>query len=241
MTDEQLLLNIWEFGIVQHPLDRALTILKLAFPEQSRQELATLSIGQRDAHLLSIREQFFGSQLNGYVECPQCSERLEFSLSTQEVRTETVSDSSEFSRRIDDLVLNFRPPNSLDLVTVLTCNDDMQKARLSLVKNCLVAAKRGEKVLSVEELSEGEIEQFATILAESDPQAEILLNFNCPNCGYEWQEILEIISFFWQEICAKVKRILQDVHTLALAYGWSESEILALSPTRRQLYLEMVM
>ena len=240
MTDEQLLLNIWELGTVQHPLDQALTILKLAFPEQSRQELANLSIGQRDAHLLSIREQFFGSQLNGYVECPKCSERLEFSLSTQEIRTETLSDSSELSRRIDELVFNFRLPNSLDLVTVANC-DDLQKARLSLVKNCLIAAKQGEKVLSFEELSEVKIEKFATILAESDPQAEILLNFNCPNCGHEWQEILEIISFFWQEISVKVKRILQDVHTLALAYGWSESDILALSPTRRQLYLEMVM
>lgn len=240
MTDEQLLLNIWELGTVQHPLDRALTILKLAFPEQSRQELANLSIGQRDAHLLSIREQFFGSQLNGYVECPNCSERLEFSLLTQEIRTETLSDASELSRRIDELIFNFRLPNSLDLVTVANC-DYLQKARLSLVKNCLIAAKQGEKVLSVEELSEVEIEKFATILAESDPQAEILLNFNCPNCGHEWQEILEIISFFWQEICVKVKRILQDVHTLALAYGWSESDILALSPTRRKLYLEMVM
>jgi hypothetical protein len=31
-----------------------------------------------------------------------------------------------------------------------------------------------------------------------------------------------------------------DVHALASAYGWSEREILALSDTRRRLYLEMV-
>jgi hypothetical protein len=30
------------------------------------------------------------------------------------------------------------------------------------------------------------------------------------------------------------------VHTLASAYGWSESEILALSDARRRLYMEMV-
>lgn len=240
MTDDQLLLNIWELGIVQHPLDRAITLLKLAFPQQSRQELARLSLGQRDTYLLSIREHFFGSKLNGYVECPQCFERLEFSLSTQDIRTETLSDSSNLNRRIDDLVFNFRPLNSLDLVTVATC-EDVQKARLSLAKNCLISAKRGENTLSIEELTPAELEQLAMVLAESDPQAEILLNFNCPNCGHQWQVIFEILSFFWQEIRAKVKRILQEVHTLALAYGWSESDILALSPTRRQLYLERVM
>jgi hypothetical protein len=31
-----------------------------------------------------------------------------------------------------------------------------------------------------------------------------------------------------------------DVHTLASAYGWSESEILSLNPARREFYLEMV-
>jgi hypothetical protein len=33
---------------------------------------------------------------------------------------------------------------------------------------------------------------------------------------------------------------LRDVHELASAYGWRESEILALSPQRRQAYLELV-
>ena len=37
----------------------------------------------------------------------------------------------------------------------------------------------------------------------------------------------------------KVARILREVHTLAAAYGWSEAEILALSPARRRVYLEL--
>jgi hypothetical protein len=34
--------------------------------------------------------------------------------------------------------------------------------------------------------------------------------------------------------------VLWELHTLASAYGWSESESLALSDTRRAMYLEMV-
>jgi hypothetical protein len=48
------------------------------------------------------------------------------------------------------------------------------------------------------------------------------------------------MSFFWNEIEAWACRVLHDVHTLAGAYGWSEREVLRLSPTRRQMYLEMV-
>jgi len=36
------------------------------------------------------------------------------------------------------------------------------------------------------------------------------------------------------------QRILADVNVLARAYGWSEREILSLSPTRRRHYLELV-
>jgi hypothetical protein len=36
------------------------------------------------------------------------------------------------------------------------------------------------------------------------------------------------------------RSLLAEVHSLARAYGWTESEILALSPQRRSTYLEMV-
>ena len=42
------------------------------------------------------------------------------------------------------------------------------------------------------------------------------------------------------EIDAWARTILYQVHLLASVYGWSESEILALSPWRRHLYLQMI-
>ncbi len=74
----QELLYIWETGLQQHLVDRALTILAMALPEMPRNELLALSVGQRDAQLLAIRERTFGSQLAGFAECPACQERLGF-------------------------------------------------------------------------------------------------------------------------------------------------------------------
>ena len=42
------------------------------------------------------------------------------------------------------------------------------------------------------------------------------------------------------ELEAQAKRLLRSVHVLASAYGWSESEILALSEARRDAYVELV-
>lgn len=37
-----------------------------------------------------------------------------------------------------------------------------------------------------------------------------------------------------------MQHLLYDVHLLAQAYGWSEASILAMSPKRRQTYLDWV-
>ena len=44
----------------------------------------------------------------------------------------------------------------------------------------------------------------------------------------------------WAELDAWARRLLLDVHTLARAYGWSERDILQLTETRRQFYLNLI-
>ena len=238
VLSEVEILNIWEIGTRQHPVDRALTILRCVFPEQSRQELATLGLGERDRYLLSVREQTFGDRLDGYTKCPQCSECLEFTYSTQDLQLPQNFQETVLTVIIEQLEMCFRLPNSQDLAVVVSSNS-METAYQSLVARCLLEAKRAGIAVGADNLSVEEIEQLATAIAQADPQAEILLDFDCPACGYNWQEILDIITFLWTEISAQAQRLLREVHLLASAYGWSEKEILSLSPTRRQLYLEL--
>jgi hypothetical protein len=49
-----------------------------------------------------------------------------------------------------------------------------------------------------------------------------------------------VAAFVWEEIEACAARLLDDVHVLARAYGWSERAILALPEMRRAAYLERV-
>ena len=77
-------------------------------------------------------------------------------------------------------------------------------------------------------------------MSARDPQAEVLLDLTCPACGASWQTVFDIAAYFWAELTAEAKRLLREVDALARAYGWREVDILALSPGRRQAYLELV-
>lgn len=235
------ILQVWEQGYGQHLVNRALTLLAAACQEMTWDELADLSVGQRDALLLALREQTFGTKLNVFTECPQCQEHIEFTTDVANIKvvnhSDTVEKENELS--VENFDLRFRLINSLDLAAVVNCND-RTTARNLLVHRCVLQACREGIVLSPKELPEDIIEKLAARLAECDLQSEVLLNIVCPACTHNWQMIFDIVSFFWAEISIQAKRLLREVHTLALAYGWREADILAMSTARRQFYLEMV-
>jgi hypothetical protein len=261
----QELLLIWEVGLRQHPVDRALTILALALPKVLRAELLALSVGQRDAHLLAVRERTFGAQLAGFAECSACQERLEFVLDVVDIRAMpqiedgtggAMKDGTEiedgtrgainraptqgiYEVAIEGYDLRFRLPNSLDLAQVVRCGD-VTVARNLLVQRCVLQASRDDGAVAVAALPETVLTTLAESMDQYDPQAEVQLKLSCPTCGQHWPVLFDIVSFFWTEICVQAKRLLREVHTLARAYGWREADILSMSAARRQLYLEMV-
>jgi hypothetical protein len=84
------------------------------------------------------------------------------------------------------------------------------------------------------------VEAIVNEMARRDPQADIRFALSCPDCAHQWEAIFDIVSFAWNEISAWAGRLMRQVHTLALAYGWREIDILAMSSWRRQAYLEML-
>jgi hypothetical protein len=240
----QEIVRIWETGLPQHPLDRALTILMAAFPETSWQTLASLSIGQRDACLFAIREQTFGPILNSLATCPVCQEQVEFALNTREVslspNIEAASDV--FLVITDEGELHCRLPNSFDLAAIVS-SSDTDAARKLLARRCVLHARRDEQDIAVEEietLPETMIAAMAAQMEVRDSLAAIDIPLECVTCTYSWHILFDIVSFFWTELAAEAKRLMREVHTLAREYGWHEADILAMSAIRRQFYLEMV-
>jgi hypothetical protein len=236
----QDILCIWEIGLRQNPLDRALNILAAALPERSWEELSRLSIGQRDAFLLCAREGTFGPRLASWAECPACEEKLEFVLDVAEIRIASEGDQTGEVQQITryGYEVRYRLPNSLDL-RAAAVGTDVVMVRDMIIQRCVLQAFHGTVEIATADLPETVIAEMAEQMSVLDAQADVQLNLICPACGHHWQVIFDIGVFFWTEICAQAKRLLREVHTLAQAYGWSESDILSMSSIRRQYYLEM--
>jgi hypothetical protein len=70
--------------------------------------------------------------------------------------------------------------------------------------------------------------------------AEIALTLTCPACDARQVVHLDIAGFLWAEVRHAAQRLLDEVHELGWAYGWSEGAILTMSASRRQAYLDRV-
>lgn len=234
------LLRVWENGIHTPAVQRALSLLAAACPDTPSDTLAQLTIGERDALLLTLREWTFGPHLESVVTCPQCHQQVELQFDVNSVRADPpLPPTRELSLTLDGYDLQIRPPNSEDLAAIASEPAIEQKRRL-LFTRCLLEATRQGQPASPDELPPEIGAEVAKRLAESDPQADVQLDITCPFCFHSWRAPFDILSFFWSELESWACRILREVHILASAYGWPERDILALTPTRRQLYLEIV-
>lgn len=236
----QELLNVWEQAVFRPPLYRALLLLAAALPERSLQAVAELSLGQRDAYLLALREQTFGPQLVSLATCPACNERVELTFKVSDIRVAPEPEPAQpLALAIADYEVQFRLPNSLDLLALGNPNNSVS-GQTQLLERCLLAATYQSEAQSAEQLPADVIEAIAAKMAQADPQADVELALTCPACTQPWQANFDISSFFWEEINVWAYRTLREVHLLASAYSWSEAEILALSPWKRQFYLKMI-
>ncbi len=222
------LLDAWELGVEQGPVDRALTLLQLGAPIAG--DPARTSIGVRDTSLMRLRRCLFGSVVEGTCACPGCDETIELSFDLDDVLAKAETVASEETRSLEGGTVRYRLPTSQDLLEALAHNDD-EDAKAALLACCVLESPTDESVVSAAVID---------AMAEAEPLADIVVAASCPACERSWTETFDIGSFLWAEIGAWRARSLSDIHALASAYGWSEEAIVALPHGRRRAYLELV-
>ena len=234
------LLDVWEQGKEQRPARRARLLLAAACPDVPPAALAGLTPGQQDGQLLTLRESTFGPHLACLATCPGCGERLELGFSTGDIRAKPERERpEELALSVAGHEVRLRLPTGADLEAIGGAGE-VGAVRFALLERCLLGASHNGEARGAGQLPESVLEAIGERMAEADPQANVDLALSCPTCGHTWRVALDIGSFFWSEIEAWAMRTVREVHMLASAYGWSEADILALPPWRRQAYLEMV-
>lgn len=231
-------LATWESGVAQGPAGRALLLHGAARPELGgdRERLLELPVGEREADLFALRRALFGERMQVRLECGACGADMEFELDAGEF-ARTLADRGDPLVRIaeDGWEVEFRVPGVADLTAAAGAADP----RRALLARCVTDAVRDGRSVSADALPAFVQRRIAEAAQAADPGGDVTLTIACPECGEGTRAELDIASYLWTELDAWARDILLDVHLLATAYGWSEPEILALSPLRRRYYLEL--
>jgi hypothetical protein len=227
---ERELLGLWESGQTRHLIDRALLLCAWARPDVAPDQLARLPLGTVNEGLLRLRRALFGPRLQARVVCEHCGESLELVLDVADLLPAApLAAATELQLE----GLRLRLPDSTDLAAV-TSAASVQAAADQLLDRCCLERPTGA------ELSTHLRERAEAWLETADPLADLRLQLNCDACGHVWPAALDPATWLWDEVQRAARNLLEQVHVLARAYGWTESQVLALSPQRRAVYLEMV-
>ncbi|KUO08468.1 hypothetical protein [Streptomyces sp. DSM 15324] len=238
MADPRELLAAWEIGLALPASSprRAVLLHALARPGRAADDLLGVPVGTRDADLLGLRAALFGDVLSVRTGCPACGADLEFDVDARGLAA-TAPTAGPEPLTDGDWSVRFRLPTPADLLAV--GDGAAEDPRRRLAARLVVEARRGDRAVPADRLPERVVHLLAEAVAAADPAADISFAMACPDCGGQVRAQLDIATYLWDELDSWARTTLADVHALASSYGWTEPDVLALSPLRRRYYLEL--
>lgn len=231
-------LQLWERAAPSLPRRRRRELLAAAV--QGGAAPAQLPVGRANALLLRLHVAMFGSRLDCQTACPACGEPLELEVLAEDLLgQEPPSPAGTGHLRVDDWEVSFRLPTESDVEAVQDAHEPDVARRLLLqrcVSECRQGSERRDVLLAPAEV----VARLGARMEELDPLAVLDFDMKCGHCGHGWSSPLEVDSFVWARLDAWARRTLREVHELAARYGWSERDIVTMSPWKRQIYLDLV-
>jgi hypothetical protein len=243
----EALLQAWEDGQDASPGERGLILLRVAAPALGDEDRACLTVGRRDAVLLDLFERLFGDMTTALTACPSCGEQLEFDVPLADIRIPAPDDRPDrFKLNWAGRQIAYRLPRTRDLAILGAelRDDPVDAAARSLAERCILSihdADGAPQNLGLDDDSAAALEAaIAATVADVDPQAVVTLTFDCPSCALHWRSPFDIVEFLWRRLDVFVRGLLREIHVLASHYGWSERDIVSITPRRRRHYLELI-
>jgi hypothetical protein len=197
---------------------------------------APAELGARNAALLRLRGTLFDRRWLLCSRCPACTADCEFvvdcmALADQLSAIAPTPSTARVSHAGRSIALRAPTVNDLREIAVLP---DAQSAARALLTRCV---SDGE---ALDELDDEAVADLSTHFEGLDPGALVSFALNCPSCGHDWSATIDVGNALWCELQRAAERALIEVDALARAYGWTEHEVLSLSPVRRAAYLQLV-
>jgi hypothetical protein len=221
------MLAAWEAASEAPPAARTVVIVDRAELAESLDAALDLPLGEVAAMAARVHSDAFGPMVDGILHCEACGEELDVTVPLDEL----IQDGNDGTKEVAGLTV--RAPNTRDLVSAGTTEDPSRALIARCVRNGDGAAVDPDD-LNAEALAE--VDAAAEELAGA---AGLVLRSHCPECGQETTAPLDIGALLWEQVARSAHALLAEVAELGAAFGWSEEEILALTPLRRRAYLEL--
>jgi hypothetical protein len=238
VTSSEQLLRALEGALDEQVLRRGAGLLA-GYRSEDVDAVAGWSVPARDAALYDLRRELFGDRAVALAACPRCQEQLEVPLDLRALLpTREVSIPDPV--RADGFVATVRAPTTTDLVEIQDAADE-DVALAALTTACVESLRGPDGQTCPVDDAPASIQTLARLrLAELLDDIDVELQVTCTACGCAFSAPFEIASFLLREVQAWASHLLHDIHVIAGAYGWDESTILALTPRRRQAYLDQI-
>ena len=211
----QALLDRWERGIGRDRFARDDALLG---------EDAPRGLGARNIALLELRNRLFGRRWPLTSDCPDCGETSAFEIDGAALAADLAGQPAAAragtgprAPTVDDLIAAAAEPTEAERIILTRC---LGHAPAVLEGKALTELERAIEAL--------------------DPAAAVSFALDCPACGHRWSAPVDIGAATWAEVRRGAETLLIEVDALARAYGWREADVLALPPTRRAAYLQLV-
>lgn len=229
------LLELWERAVVVRPWERGDVLLAAT-------GVAPMTLSERNAALLQLRARLFGSAQPLRCNCITCGVTTEFAIDCEALARElsTADADSEHMLSVDGFHITFRVPSPSDVRTAAALAGDRDAFVGMLLERCVTACVRSDG----EACPAGDLPvPVATALSQGmealEQGAVVRFDLTCPECRAQWRSVMDCADVLWSEVQSRAERLLLDIDALARRYGWSEPEVLALTPTRRAAYLQL--
>ncbi len=224
VTQAAATLDLWESLAGMAPPARGAAVLVargLAGDAGAARELP-LAVAAREA-LAELRARV-GPELDTVLTCPVCEALLDVPLPLDDVLAG--SDVGEATQQVDGVEL--RGPTTSDVLAALASPDPAATLRARCQRWPAGTDPEGDPELAARVGAAAE-----RLVGAAGAQVRL----ECPECGGDVLADVDVVRLLTERMTEEAQAVLTDVATLAVAFGWSEREVLALSPARLQAYL----
>jgi hypothetical protein len=187
------------------------------------------TVARTAASMIELHRTFFGDIAEMIMTCASCGESLEVEVDLAACGAgQSTADRREIVTGAGPMVV--RALTITDLIVVRDCIDPVD----ALLERLVPDGADDRAALSADDR-----ELIDAVAQDLAGAAGTVISARCPGCGALGRSGLDPTALVWERVERWALDQLAVVAALARAYGWSETEVLALSPTRRARYLEL--